>query len=220
LFRRWRTFFCPLFFYPAFAGYISLIFSCLVISFWRFLVRSVGFFVFPVPAVGGTFSPSFCFRKAEKIFSLIFNGLVFELAQIFVCREVGKVLVNMCRFYFVTICYLGLKNLFSILYYQFRRQVCSNRSFAPANGRRFAPFCFRKAESVFSLIFSGLMSKLAQVCERKRFVFPTCRQFTDLVLAFFCFYSFFLRFIFQIFLVFSFGFFVVFGLFLALSNPL
>jgi hypothetical protein len=51
--------FLPPLFYPAFAGYISLIFSGLIVSFWLFLVRSVGFFVFPVPAVGGTFLPSF-----------------------------------------------------------------------------------------------------------------------------------------------------------------
>jgi hypothetical protein len=50
--------FLPLFL-SRFAGYISLIFSSLIVSFWRFLVRSVGFFVFPVPAVGGTFSPFF-----------------------------------------------------------------------------------------------------------------------------------------------------------------
>jgi hypothetical protein len=30
-----------------------------MVVIWRFLSRSIGFFVFPVPAVGGTFSPLF-----------------------------------------------------------------------------------------------------------------------------------------------------------------
>jgi len=36
-----------------------MIFSGLMVIVWRFIARSVGFFVFPVPAVGGIFSPPF-----------------------------------------------------------------------------------------------------------------------------------------------------------------